>query len=408
VQVERYKARLDDLTRAISDIYNTYISPDGPRQVNASHQVVGKTTIEAKETTGTILPLLETLFSELQNEIEKLLYRSIYPRFVKHQITTSAARALPSQRGKYEGLGDCFCLTDPTKADNPILYASDGFVQVTGYARSDFIPRNCRFLQGSDTDKDARQRLKIAIQGGEESVELLLNYKKNGVPFWNLLYVAPLFNADGKIALFLGGQINCSTTIHGSSDIIRVLAVSEDPESEIDISSTASSKSSDGGLHGKKGFFRSLRNNSASSDTKTRETGAEPALLRHIENENMSFQSQVDEFYTAYSKVRMSRLSNNHVRLFAWGYKLTQKPVPCTQCKQPCYSILLARSSGCPHIGHCLGDANSWARCLQSPERALSDDGQDIQTHGQRCPAIRQASIGRYQHTDAKTFHRAS
>jgi phototropin len=75
-------------------------------------------------------------------------------------------------------------------ADNPIVYASDGFVSVTGYSRSDIIPRNCRFLQGNHTDHAAVRRLKACIGANKESVELLLNYRKTGEPFWNLLYVS--------------------------------------------------------------------------------------------------------------------------------------------------------------------------------------------------------------------------
>ena len=78
---------------------------------------------------------------------------------------------------------------DRRKADNPIVYASDGFVKVTGYSRSDIIPRNCRFLQGKYTDQSSAKRIKEAVNANLESVELLLNYKKNGEPFWNLLYV---------------------------------------------------------------------------------------------------------------------------------------------------------------------------------------------------------------------------
>jgi len=74
-------------------------------------------------------------------------------------------------------------------ADNPIVFASDGFVSVTGYSRTDVVPRNCRFLQGNYTDKTATMRLKASIESREETVELLLNYKKSGEPFWNLLYV---------------------------------------------------------------------------------------------------------------------------------------------------------------------------------------------------------------------------
>lgn len=75
------------------------------------------------------------------------------------------------------------------KADNPIVFASDGFVKVTGYSRPEIIPRNCRFLQGLQTDRPPIERLKQGIADRRESVELILNYKKNGDPFWNLLYV---------------------------------------------------------------------------------------------------------------------------------------------------------------------------------------------------------------------------
>ena len=82
------------------------------------------------------------------------------------------------------------------KADNPIVFASDGFVSVTGYSRSEVVPRNCRFLQGNYTDRNATRRLKASIEAREETVELLLNYKKSGEPFWNLLYVGKAFSSE--------------------------------------------------------------------------------------------------------------------------------------------------------------------------------------------------------------------
>ena len=88
-------------------------------------------------------------------------------------------------------MGMTFANNNGRKADNPITFASDGFLKVTGYSRTDVIPRNCRFLQGKYTDQAASRRLKEAILANQESVELLLNYRKNGEPFWNLLYVGP-------------------------------------------------------------------------------------------------------------------------------------------------------------------------------------------------------------------------
>jgi hypothetical protein len=63
------------------------------------------------------------------------------------------------------------------------------------------VPRNCRFLQGAHTDRQPVQRLKAAIAEEKESVELLLNYKKNGDPFWNLLYVGELHTVSLNPAL---------------------------------------------------------------------------------------------------------------------------------------------------------------------------------------------------------------
>lgn len=68
---------------------------------------------DIKVTTATTLPAMELMFADAQEHIENLLASDIYPRFVKHQMTTSAVKALSGDRGKYAGLGDCFCLTNP-------------------------------------------------------------------------------------------------------------------------------------------------------------------------------------------------------------------------------------------------------------------------------------------------------
>jgi phototropin len=69
---------------------------------------------DIKMTTATTLPAMELIFADAQEYTENLLASDIYPRFVKHQMTTSAVNALGGDRGKYAGLGDCFCLTNPT------------------------------------------------------------------------------------------------------------------------------------------------------------------------------------------------------------------------------------------------------------------------------------------------------
>ena len=197
-------------------------------------------------------------------------------------------------------------LTFYSVADNPIQFASDGFVAVTGYPRTDIIPRNCRFLQGSYTDRSAVHRIKLATEENKESVELLLNYRKNGEPFWNLLYVCPLFGPDGKVAFFLGGQINCSTTIHSRSDVLRVLSISDEVEEE----NPSLQPTLQEATNKKSGLFNLFRNRDKEKVTSDKEAGMEQKLIKQIER--MDFKNQVQMFHSAYSKVRAHECHPQH------------------------------------------------------------------------------------------------
>ena len=180
-----------------------------------------------------------------------------------------------------------------------IVFASDGFVQVTGYTRKEIIPRNCRFLQGQSTHQASVKRLRRRIEKKEESVELILNYKKTGEPFWNLLYTTPLRDSHGKVIFFLGGQINCSTTIHSSSDVLKILAQSKDTEENQSIRSTSpvAVKTPPAPR-----FLNAFR--SSTPSVEPRAPGMEDKLLDKIEN--LPWAKQADTFYTAYSNVSRS------------------------------------------------------------------------------------------------------
>ncbi|KAG5176308.1 PAS domain-containing protein, partial [Tribonema minus] len=99
-----------------------------------------------------------------------------------------------------------FCVTDPTLADCPIVYASDGFIALTGYSRAQVLGRNCRFLQGPDTDPDAVGKLRRGIEAGRDTSVFLRNYNASGESFWNFVFVSPLRNAEGKVINYVGIQ----------------------------------------------------------------------------------------------------------------------------------------------------------------------------------------------------------
>ena len=88
----------------------------------------------------------------------------------------------------------------------PLIYANKGFEKLTGYAVEEVIGRNCRFLQGKDTEQAPVDELRRAIAHGEQTTVELLNYKKDGTPFWNRLSITPLKNKAGEVSHYVGIQ----------------------------------------------------------------------------------------------------------------------------------------------------------------------------------------------------------
>ncbi len=97
-------------------------------------------------------------------------------------------------------------ITDPSRPDNPIIYANDAIEKITGYQREDFVGQNCRFLQGQQSETDDLLTLKQAIQTHQECHVVLKNYRKDGQLFWNELYISPVFDEDGYLTNFVGIQ----------------------------------------------------------------------------------------------------------------------------------------------------------------------------------------------------------
>ena len=105
------------------------------------------------------------------------------------------------------------CITDPQQDDNPIVFANRAFLRLTGYEREDVIGRNCRFLQGDDTDTREVERLKRSIAEEEVCVVELLNHRKDGSTFWNALHVGPIYDEDGSLRYFFGSQWDVTNVV---------------------------------------------------------------------------------------------------------------------------------------------------------------------------------------------------
>jgi PAS domain S-box-containing protein len=95
-------------------------------------------------------------------------------------------------------------ICDARQPDQPIVFANAAFTKITGYTSAEAIGRNCRFLQGRDTDRDAVERMRRAIAVGRAVTVTLRNYRKDGRTFWNEVNISPLHDDSGKLIHFVG------------------------------------------------------------------------------------------------------------------------------------------------------------------------------------------------------------
>ncbi len=95
-------------------------------------------------------------------------------------------------------------ITSPNQEDNPIIYCNPAFLRITGYELEEVLGRNCRFLQGADTDKEALAQIRAGIASRRKINITLLNYRKDGQSFWNELKISPMFAESGELLHFVG------------------------------------------------------------------------------------------------------------------------------------------------------------------------------------------------------------
>ena len=117
-------------------------------------------------------------------------------------------------------LSCAFVVCDAQKDDNPIVYCSDNFERLTGYSKHMILGRNCRFLQSPDgkvepglrrkyVDDDSVLYLKNMITSRQEAQISLINYRRGGQPFMNLLTMIPIsWDDSGEIKFIVGFQVD--------------------------------------------------------------------------------------------------------------------------------------------------------------------------------------------------------
>jgi sigma-B regulation protein RsbU (phosphoserine phosphatase) len=97
-------------------------------------------------------------------------------------------------------------ITDPHQPNNPIIHANPAFIRMTGRSRDEVIGQNPRFLQGPGTDPEALAEIHQALREGRDCHLTLKNYRKDGTPFWNELFISPVRDEQGHLTHYIGTQ----------------------------------------------------------------------------------------------------------------------------------------------------------------------------------------------------------
>ena len=97
-------------------------------------------------------------------------------------------------------------ISDPSLPDNPVIYANAAFERITGYPVEEVVGRNCRFLQGEDTDPETVTRMRRAVDNWDPVTVEVRNYRRNGEEFWNQVTIAPIYDEDGEPSHYVGFQ----------------------------------------------------------------------------------------------------------------------------------------------------------------------------------------------------------
>nr|AML78485.1 putative LOV domain-containing protein [Erythroxylum coca] len=113
-----------------------------------------------------------------------------------------------------------FVITDPRLPDNPIIFASDSFLELTEYSREEILGRNCRFLQGPETDPATVRKIREAIDNQTDVTVQLINYTKSGKKFWNLFHLQPMRDQKGEVQYFIGVQLDGSEQVEPRTNSI--------------------------------------------------------------------------------------------------------------------------------------------------------------------------------------------
>ncbi len=106
--------------------------------------------------------------------------------------------------------------------DHPLVYVNAAFVELTGYPADEVLGRNCRFLQGADTEPAEVAAMRATLARGQEVRTVVRNYRRDGRPFWNELHISPVRDDGGRLTHFIGYQVDVSERVERERQLYQL------------------------------------------------------------------------------------------------------------------------------------------------------------------------------------------
>ncbi|KAI1373988.1 hypothetical protein F4677DRAFT_185341 [Hypoxylon crocopeplum] len=242
-KVQEYTESTNEMASILTAISTSFIASGATHTLNLSTMVSRALNADVKRIAHTILPGLEAVFLESRSQVERHLATTVFPGFVKSQLTqcmsmalTSNASGMVPSKSEFPGLGESFCIID---ASGSILTAvTDSFLTITGYMLEEAVYQSCSFLQGPN--------IKTILGEGREATELLLTSRHDGSSSWSLCFLYPLRNQKGQLRCWLGAQVDISNFVRSRDDLLRVLDCADCPGLGSDGGSDSRSEQSSG------------------------------------------------------------------------------------------------------------------------------------------------------------------
>jgi len=118
-------------------------------------------------------------------------------------------------------------IADATAPDLPLVYVNPAFEELTGFAAADVLGRNCRLLQGPDTDSSSVDPIRLALAEQRPARVVLRNRRPDGTSWWNELWIDPVRDVSGRVTHWIGLQRDVTHHVEDTRRMSR-LAYSDD------------------------------------------------------------------------------------------------------------------------------------------------------------------------------------